>query len=174
MSPFGKILRQGLAHVVQAARERAADLLHDLEERVSAWAGRLALRYGALLLLGLAGVISLLAAAKEGLVAAGLPAWAASLILGVVLTGAAWIVQKQGQGRKSPGSSSGFTVEIHLPPKPEPPGGPRRRKSRPRGHRVVRVKHLAEGWQVDSGRHRSHKRFFSNQRRAAVRLRPVA
>ena len=183
---FGSLLKHGVVQFLHGVQERAETFLAELENHVGAWVGRLLLKYAIVTALAVGALASLCGAAKEGLIAAGLPSWAAQLILGVLMGAAAAILLKADgrvpgdtrghheDGGQSPDRSSGFAIHIHPPDRSQVSPSRGRSRSKHRAPRVVRVKHLRKGWQVESGPQHRTKRLFENKRLAMKAARAAA
>ena len=78
---------------------------------------------------------------------------------------------------KEPDQDAVHTHQVSIDFGPRNPGPPRRRKPAPRSrtpYRVVRVKHLRKGWQVESGADHRKKRLFDNKLLAMKAARAAA
>lgn len=145
--------------------ERLRRLADDLVEKAAAFG----IRAAAAAALFVAAVVFLLAGVKEGLVALGVPDWAASLGLAVLAGLAGWLVLRRKPAGGEPDeedrtSAPGFTVRIvreeRTTPAPEAP--------------VIDVHRADEGWEVSAPRLRRGPEVFRTKREALRAARRVA
>ncbi|HYE98745.1 MAG TPA: DUF2188 domain-containing protein [Planctomycetota bacterium] len=145
--------------------ERLRHVADDLVDKAAA----LGIRVAAAGALFVAAVVFLLAGLKEGLVALGVPDWAASLGLAVLAGVAGWLALRRtpaGGGSPEEGRTSapGLTVRIvreeRTAPAPEAP--------------VIDVHRAEEGWEVSAPRLRRGPEVFRTKQEALRAARRVA
>lgn len=182
---LGGLLKHELFQAARTLQGRAERAARQLERRAVAWFTRFVLKHAVGAALIIASIISLGASAREGLLAMGVPAWAAHLILAVVSAGTAFVLFRGSAGRRSQRSTDDDEDDVEedreearpRPPKVvvrvvkvPVPAARKRRKSRAkpklRRRKVVRVKRTRRGWQVESGLNRRKKQLFGNKRLA--------
>ena len=154
----GPVLARVLGAAASAVGGGLADRLRTVVDDVLEKAASLGLRAATAAALFVAAVVLLLTGIKEGLVALGVPDWAASL--GLALAGGlgGWLVlrRKSAPPAETAESAPGLTLRIVR----------EERRSRPPADPVVDVHPAKEGWEVSAPRRRRGPGTFRTKEEA--------
>lgn len=174
-SLFGALMSLWAEKARRSAREWIHAALEDTLRPALRWVAGVGVSYLIAAGLALTAAVFLLSAASSGLVALGLPPWAAQLIMAVVAAAAAFVFYKRGVARTLPEAEEedvafpSFKIDIVK----ERPAPRAKRRRRPSSSDVYDVHPADGGWELTSGSPR-RKRTFETKEEALAAARRSA
>ncbi|MBV8881595.1 MAG: DUF2188 domain-containing protein [Planctomycetaceae bacterium] len=173
---FRALLRQGLPHAADWAQGLVEPAVHSIVRTLVGWYKRALISYGVAAGLALISVFSICAALTQGLVALGVPPWAAHLSLAAVtgLLAFGFVKRAEAKPRLASGKAKGgsesesrtFNIRIVADKPRSRPARSRARAKAPRPRRVVDVHPNENGWEVSQSPAPRKKRVYANKSRA--------